>query len=322
MTDYIQRFAKLHRNKNPSRWSELTRQHAPHKPLLLLSVIDLIAEGVIAANLIELTPELGELFTLYWSRVMPPDLRGNLVTPFFHLAYDGFWHLVPQPGKEAELTPGRLRSVNDLRARIFGARLDDELYSALLQEQSRNLLRAVLIETYFAPPAQLALLEQESVNINAFLYSQGLLGQAKKPESILKNVTEPVLTAARDQGFRRAIVTAYAHRCALCGTRIMTADGHSVVDAAHIIPWSFSRNDNPNNGLALCKLCHWSFDEGLVSINDDYVIVMSRHLIVNTNLPGYIVTLEGRGLMKPDREAYWPAIENLGYHRREIFRLR
>ena len=44
-----------------------------------------------------------------------------------------------------------------------------------------------------------------------------------------------------------------------------TIDGHTAVDAAHIIPWSISHNDDPRNGLALCKLCHWSFDEGLLA---------------------------------------------------------
>ena len=71
----------------------------------------------------------------------------------------------------------------------------------------------------------------------------------------------------RDQGFRRAVVTAYTHRCAFCGIRMRTIDGHTAVDAAHIIPWSLSHNDDPRNGLALCKLCHWSFDEGLLGVS-------------------------------------------------------
>ena len=33
-----------------------------------------------------------------------------------------------------------------------------------------------------------------------------------------------------------------------------------------LISWSESRDDRPTNGLALCRLCHWSFDEGLMSV--------------------------------------------------------
>lgn len=76
------------------------------------------------------------------------------------------------------------------------------------------------------------------------------------------NFSEPIFgeesfkEKARDQGFRKAVVKAYDHRCAFCGIRIRTPDGHTVVDGAHIIPWSVSKNDAPQNGLSLCKLCH------------------------------------------------------------------
>jgi putative restriction endonuclease len=47
--------------------------------------------------------------------------------------------------------------------------------------------------------------------------------------------------AARDQGFRRAIVTAYDYRCSMCGIRVVTIEGHVAVEAAHIHPWSEAR---------------------------------------------------------------------------------
>ena len=68
--------------------------------------------------------------------------------------------------------------------------------------------------------------------------------------------------------FSRAIIKAYDHRCAICGGRIVTADGHTAVAVAHIIPWRYSHNDDPRNELALCHLCHWAFDEGLMTLTD------------------------------------------------------
>jgi putative restriction endonuclease len=65
ISDYTERFAKLRTDTSSVRWSATTRHRAPHKPLLLLAIIDLFAEDSITANLIELTPDLGELFTLY-----------------------------------------------------------------------------------------------------------------------------------------------------------------------------------------------------------------------------------------------------------------
>lgn len=258
LESYLEHFAKLHSDSSRSRWPATTYYRAPHKPALLLAVMDLIAEGTVSANLIEITPDLGELFTLYWSRVMPPDQRGNLALPFFHLKSDGFWHLMPQPGKKAIVEGSdQIKSVHRLRELIVGARLDEELFQLLQNDRSREQLRALLLEKHFSPELHSGLLEQGIINVEAYRYSQNLLEQARKQnDSEPLSIGQAVRPAARDQGFRRAVVTAYEHRCAVCGVRMLTADGHTVVDAAHIKPWSASFNDNPRNGMALCKLCH------------------------------------------------------------------
>ena len=85
----------------------------------------------------------------------------------------------------------------------------------------------------------------------------------------------PIYQKVRDQGFRKAIVRLYEHRCAICGIRILTPEGHTVIEAAHIIPWSQTHNDSPQNGMSLCKLCHWSFDEGLMGVDLDYKVMVS-----------------------------------------------
>lgn len=286
--------------------------------------MDLFAECASTFNLIELTPDLGELFTLYWARVMPPDRRGNLALPFFHLKSDGFWHLVPRPGKEDFLNSARqIRSLSQLDETALGARLDDELYALLCNEESRNLLRGVLIETYFAPEVQSALVEQGAINVEAFRYSQLLLSEAQT-RSVEEGIADEddYRSPSRDQGFRRAVITAYEHRCALCGIRMLTPDGHTVVDAAHIIPWSTSHNDDPRNGMALCRLCHWTFDEGLVGVSSRYEVIISPQLTIERNVPGHLLTLSGRGILGPAERYLWPDQDALSWHRREVFRRR
>lgn len=318
---YIKLFKKLRSDASRDRWSSATLHRAPHKPLLLLAIIDLFEQGSIKANLIELNSDLGELFTVYWSRVMPPDHGGNIALPFFHLKSEGFWELVPHPGKENFLsTVHQIRSINQLLDTVIGAKLDEELYELLCAEKSRNLLRTTLIEQYFAPKLQLVLAEQSFTNVQAYHYSQKLLEDARKEQETKEVLPEkPYQSDIRDQGFRRAIVTAYNHRCALCGIRMLTPEGHTVVEAAHIIPWSTSHNDNPRNGIALCKLCHWSFDEGLLSISPDYKVLTSRQIAIDRNIPGHIVTLEGRGIIGPLEKILWPDIDFLKWHRRNIF---
>ncbi len=126
----------------------------------------------------------------------------------------------------------------------------------------------------------------------------------------------------RDQGFRRAVVTAYSHRCALCGIRVRTLDGHTAVTAAHIIPWSETQDDRLANGMALCRMCHWTFDEGLLGVSQVYEVIASRQLNTLDNLPGYLTNLEGHGIVGPDRQPLWPDTESLRWHRENVLRTR
>jgi putative restriction endonuclease len=113
-----------------------------------------------------------------------------------------------------------------------------------------------------------------------------------------------------DVDFRRAVVTAYSHRCALGGIRVRTLDGHTAVTAAHIVPWSETQDDRPANGMALCRMCHWTFDERLLGVSQVYEVIASRQL----------TTLEGRGIVGPDRKPLWPDTESLRWHRENVLR--
>lgn len=319
--DYLSYFSRLHTQRH-TYWTELTRHKAPNKPLLLLTVLDLFAQGTITQNLIEPTAELGELFSLYWELVMPIERRGNLAMPFFHLRKDGFWHLVAQPGQAAKLTSlTTMTSLAQLRELVLGAKLDEELYVQMHQSAARTLLRAVLIESYFAPELHKVLLTQGETNIEAFNYSQALIQMAQTNRTLKENSVQEMYVAGpvRSQGFRRVVVTAYEHRCAFCGIRMQTTDGRTVVDAAHIKPWSISHNDDPRNGLALCRLCHWAFDAGLLGVSEQYTLLTAPQLNTAPNLPGHLAPLAGRNIFLPIENSLHPDLDMLKWHRSKLF---
>lgn len=315
---YIQKFSHLHTAGNKKYWNEDTTFKAPNKPLLLLSVIDLIQEGMISPELIQLTPDLCDIFARYWSLCMSPHRRGDIALPFLHLQSEGFWHLIPQQGKEEILANIKEpNSITNLKNLALGARFDKELSILVTDPISRDDLRLALIRTYFSPPIQKKILEQSHINSQALKYSEELLSfkrvASPKPEECKEEVF-------RDQGFRRAVVTAYNHRCALCGIRMQTSQGHTAVDAAHIIPWSESHNDDPRNGLALCKLCHWAFDEGLMSVSGKYQVITSPQISITPNFPAHLQTLSGRGIILPEKEVYNPDQESLKWHRTKVYK--
>jgi putative restriction endonuclease len=100
---------------------------------------------------------------------------------------------------------------------------------------------------------------------------------------------------------------------------MLTPEGHTVVEAAHVIPWSQSQDDSPTNGMSLCRLCHWSFDEGLMSVGKDYGVIVSNRVRLDQNMPGHILTLTDRLIFKPEQNEHWPGQDNLEWHRENLF---
>jgi putative restriction endonuclease len=274
--------------------------------------MDLIAQGTITENFIEPSFELLDTFNLYFANIMPAGSKGNMAYPFPRLKTDGFWHLIPNAGYENQINID-FSSMTRLREVCAGAKLDNELFQLMSNPETREQLRAVLIQTYFAPEVQPLVAEQGSINLAAYEYGKELLREVKESVTPGEDEREPRREKIRDQGFRKAIVNLYEHRCALCGIRMLTPDGHTVVDAAHIVPWKESYDDHPTNGMCLCKLCHWSFDEGLMSVGKKYEVLVSKRVRMDRNMPGHMLTLTDRQIFRPNDQIYWPGQENLRY---------
>jgi hypothetical protein len=73
---------------------------APHKPLLLLVLLDLAEEGMIEQEILALTGELAFRICTYWTvvaarRKQRPEIR----MPFHHLSSGGFWTALTQEGR-------------------------------------------------------------------------------------------------------------------------------------------------------------------------------------------------------------------------------
>jgi putative restriction endonuclease len=219
LDQYLKSFSSLRTDKNRKRWSTLTTCQAPHKPFLLLSIMDLVAQGSITQNFIEPSFELLDTFNTYWNSIMPLGSKTSMAYPFPRLKTDGFWHLVPNPGYENQININ-FNSMTKLREVCAGARMDEELFRFMCSPETREQLRAILIKTYFAPEIQSKVAGQGMVNFAAYEYSKTLMKVAETKASFEPDKEESEqMKKVRDQGFRKAIVTLYSHRCALCGIR-------------------------------------------------------------------------------------------------------
>ncbi len=86
----------------------------------------------------------------------------------------------------------------------------------------------------------------------------------------------------RDIAFVGAVKDAYENTCAMTGLKIINGGGKAEVQAAHIMPVADNGPDSVRNGLALSGTIHWMFDRGLVSIDDDYSLLVARDKIPDT----------------------------------------
>lgn len=152
---------------------------APHKPLLLLSVIDMIDKGVIDTCRIYLSDELIQTFDGNARRYFGKSIwfKPDIFKPYHHMAYEPFWRLIPNSvpaapsastGTQsspaaAEPAPVALSGTNHkrpsytlggMRKAYRYALIDPELFELLQDETVRAHLRSLLIATYLAPHAR------------------------------------------------------------------------------------------------------------------------------------------------------------------------
>lgn len=53
-----------------------------------------------------------------------------------------------------------------------------------------------------------------------------------------------------------------------------------------------------------------------------YAVLTSPQLNANHNIPGHVITLSGQSITGPVEEPFWPELEALSWHRRNVFRNR
>jgi putative restriction endonuclease len=304
---YAKKFVKLRVDR--------ARGIAPHKPILLLAVIELFAQGKITRNRIYLSPELIATFLKYWSNLGSDTHHSNIALPFFHLTSEKFWFLAPNPGFEATIASRvKIRSLQALQDAVSYAYLDQELFDLLCDAQARDYLMTVLIQTWFTQQSDQV---ENLYSVDEFEAIQLRLFERGGAVYQVDDLKDSDRAFVRNAAFRRIVVSLYEQRCAFCHLKIISVDNQNIVDGAHIKPFSEFRDDRFENGLALCKNHHWAFDHGWFSISDDYRILIPRDRITEEP-PEDAKTMRefhNESIFLPQREAYYPSLEALHWHR-------
>jgi len=311
---YIQAFQKLRR-------SNTDYGSAPHKPVLLISLIELIEKRVVNVNQFPVSADLVGIFKENWQLLVQTMHKADFTQPFFYLQSekvqgDPLWILKPNAGCRisSHLGVSRLSELCD-----YGY-FTKELFFLLTDSGNRAILTEVLLTTYFSE------LKMQFYNAkqtgNGYLHEQ-LSDILNEPHAIKKRVSTNTEEDAfvRNGLFKKMVPKIYRNSCSFTGMQLSSTFGHSFVDACHIVPFSLTHNDSVSNGIALCPNLHRAFDRGLVSIDEDYRIIVSTHVLEDGEHIYGIGKLHGKTMSLPSEKTQYPAKEYTSWHRQNLFKV-
>jgi putative restriction endonuclease len=271
-------------------------QRAPHKPLLLLLALGNVQRG---GERLQAFNDLEEPLARLLAEFGPPRRNQQPRYPFWRLQADELWEVVGQP--ELAVHP----------------RNSDPALALLRQQETRGGLPPHLDGQLRANPEWLERAAQ-------------LLLDDHFPPSVHEDIALAVglqLGAAtargrpgRDPQFRLEVLRAYEYTCAVCGYDGQLETVSVGVEAAHVRWWAHRGPDTLDNALALCALHHRAFDRGVISLDEDYTVMISSLFRGGPGARSMVTNFHGRPLRRPQPGAAVPDREHLGWHHREVFK--
>ena len=309
-------------------FTKLRRDHknggAPHKPILLLAIFQAYKDGYILDNKIKITPELVGYFKDNWSALVETKHDCRFTLPFFHLSNEkaNYWKLKPNLGFEKVIeSKYAMRNFKSLLHAVKYVEIDKTLHELLISTETNDFLRMVILKKYFpnfdSKEIQNTFLEK----IKKDILNDSSVEYAAKVRKIFANKNEDEAEEeiyVRSGQFKREVLTNYNNTCAISGLRINIARNISMLDACHIIPFSDSYDDTITNGISLTPTLHRAFDRGLISISNDYRVLIKNNFQEAGTSPYSIKQFEGKKITLPNYLHRYPSQDSLSYHRKKM----
>lgn len=119
----------------------------------------------------------------------------------------------------------------------------------------------------------------------------------------------------RNAYFSKRIKEIYECKCSICGKRRFSNTFYPEVESAHIYPREKNGSNDLRNGISLCKLHHWAFDNGLLSITDNLSIIVKKNIKTDNNY-SEIYLYENKKILTPNEIKLYPHKIFLSEHRK------
>ena len=269
-------------------------ERAPHKPLLVLYAIGKLLRG--EDRLISYAEDIEENLRNLLREFGPRRDHYNPQFPFWRLQNDGIWE-VSNANQIRQTTSGD-PYITDLREHNAAGGFNETI-SEQLQSDSELTFEIVrsLLNAHFPPSLHEDILQAVSIELPLQAFD----------------------TRTRPSNFRINVLRAYEYKCAVCGFDVKLRDTPIALDACHIQWQTAGGPDEAMNGLALCVMHHKLFDRGAFTLSRQWQILVSDEAHGSVGFQEWLVNFHGQTISLPQRRSYYPEMDYIGWHVREVF---
>lgn len=284
----LQRFETLRRWRSGG-------ERAPHKPLLVLYALGKLLRG--EDRLISYADDVEENLGNLLREFGPRRDRYNPQFPFWRLQNDGVWEV--SDADQISLTPSGDPHITDLRNYNASGGFTQTIFEQL-QNDSELTFEIVhrLLNAHFPTSLHEDILQAVDITLPL---------QAFDTRTRTSN------------NFRINVLRAYEYKCAICGFDVKLGDTSIALDACHIQWQTAGGPDAAVNGLALCVMHHKLFDRGAFTLSRQWQILVSDETHGSTGLQEWLMDFHGQTINFPQRRTYYPEMDYIGWHVREVF---
>ena len=283
----LQRFETLR------RWGS-GGERAPHKPLLVLYAIGKLIRG--EDRLISYTEDIEENLENLLKEFGPRRDSYNPQFPFWRLQNDGIWEV--SDADNIRQTASGDAFITDLRdynvSGGFNKTISDQLQND--SELTFDIIQS-LLDAHFPPSLHGDILQAVDIELPLQAFD----------------------TKTRPSNFRKNILRAYEYKCAVCGFDVKLGDSPIALDACHIKWQKAGGPDEAVNGLALCVMHHKLFDRGAYTLSKQLEILVSDDAHGTKGFKEWLMDFHGQTINFPQRRSYYPEMDYVGWHVREVF---
>jgi len=278
---------------------------APHKPVLVISLIELLEKGHLFQNRFDLTPELVAEFKENWALLVQSGNNCDFSLPFFHLQTDGFWTVWLKTGKKQV---AHIKSIFVLEEEVSHGELSEDLFLLLTHKPNRDILLNTILDTFFPGRKSQFLNQKRNVQDWNHQIENDILKEAPEPYGLPNDEDVAFIRSAK---FQQVVLRVYDYTCCISGMKVIPMANHSMIDACHIIPFRESGDNSITNGIALCPNLHRAFDRNLIAIDENFRVLVSNNFNEKNDHPYGLRVFNGQEIKLPHQKKYWPDPQKL-----------